>query len=173
MSKGKRYIIGYQSDDAATDFDFSSTVAEHGGDPQKVAAQRAALLRRRALQALLGSTPEGNIGLLRDPMGKLEDSVTSQTAQDYSGRGERQIQKLVKSRHLKTVGRGISKRIKVDSLLECFPPARLADRQTGPRPEIHDITDDVPDRWRYRFLGVEAPIERKSKPAHPPKREPN
>jgi hypothetical protein len=107
--------------------DFCSILGQRALETEHQMNGLAEGVERSALAQFIAGAP-GNIELLLNVHGDLERSVTYATARRYLGCGTRQIQKLVKSGHLKTIGGGLNKRITVTSLLE-YRPANNAPKE--------------------------------------------
>ena len=68
------------------------------------------------------TTDKGNMAILRAGNGQLKMAVTVQTASKFGGVTIRSIERAITRGTLKAAGSTGNRRIKVASLLECFPP---------------------------------------------------
>jgi hypothetical protein len=70
---------------------------------------------------------KGDITLLQKRDGSLYASVPFSTAESYLGISARQRQKLQDDGRLKVIGKGLNRRITVESLMEYCPPREDTD----------------------------------------------
>jgi hypothetical protein len=72
------------------------------------------------------TTRKGDITLLRKPDGSLYQSVAFTTAENYAAIGARRRQQLMTEGVLKVMGKGLKRRITVESLMAYCPPTEEA-----------------------------------------------